>query len=106
MPTARDLLPPAMWYKNGPESRWLDSNPRPTATPIDLDALAALLLHIGPQPPGKRRVYGRLTILSFSYASAMRIDVGSASHQGRPRCRSGEAWDLTGALVYVEYASH
>lgn len=68
MPTAHDLLPPAMWYstlRNASETRWLDSDPRPTATPMDLDALAALLLHIEPQPPGKRRVYGRLTILFF-----------------------------------------
>lgn len=46
-----------------PQTRWLDSNPRPTAMPMALDAFAALLLHIEPQPPGKRRVYGRLTIL-------------------------------------------
>lgn len=46
-----------------PQTRWLDSDPRPTAIPMALDAFAALLLHIKPQPPGRRRVYGRLTIL-------------------------------------------
>lgn len=46
-----------------PQTRWLDSSPRPTAMPMALDAFAALLLHIEPQPPSRRRVYGRLMIL-------------------------------------------
>lgn len=79
MPTARDLLPSAMWnrtLRNASESRWLDSNPRPTATPIDLDALTAVPI---PHRATAARQATRLWTPHdpfFSSASAMGIDVG------------------------------
>lgn len=78
MPARHDLLPSAMWSTScrGGSDALARLEPRPTATAIDLVSFAAVLSRIEPQPPDKRRVYGRLlSSRSFFSFSSARVSV-------------------------------
>jgi len=76
-----------------PRTRWLDSNPGPTATPNAIDALAAWPCRIEPQPPEKatRRVYRRLAILSLICKREESMSARCHTRNGHvvDRCSSG-----------------